>query len=319
MRQRSAPPVEPGEAGMMAAAAAARTGTFRVDRELRVAVLTADHEDPGLAKLRTALDRRIGEAQVPELVPAVDAEVRFSWIMLGRESRSMLELRAVYAAILAHGTALSAAETARTIPQVSTPAVQQAMRSAADERRLAEACSAVLTFIHRHPIATTRGRADLAPSDMMSLATAKRLWQARLERRRQTPSVGLYSHVRGRGGIFHAQSLVLYDHRQPGAAIEGVMRCEELDINQLAVDTHGHTDFAMALATLGGCDLCPRRNALKDRRLFLPRGTEIQESVPEICSATEDLNRIYAHWDETIDLVPAAHSGHTSAVHVTAR
>jgi hypothetical protein len=45
-------------------------------------------EDPQVAKLRAALDRRIGEAQLPELILAVDAEVRFSWIMLGREPRS---------------------------------------------------------------------------------------------------------------------------------------------------------------------------------------------------------------------------------------
>ena len=71
---------------------------------------------------------RVGEAQLPELILAVDAEVRFSWIMLGREPRSTHELLMVYAGILAHGTALSAAETARMIPQVSSPAVRQAMR-----------------------------------------------------------------------------------------------------------------------------------------------------------------------------------------------
>jgi hypothetical protein len=41
------------------------------------------------------------------------------------------------------------------IPQVSAPTVRQAMRWAADERRLAEACGAVLNFMRRHPIATT--------------------------------------------------------------------------------------------------------------------------------------------------------------------
>ncbi len=56
-------------------------------------------------------------------------------------------------------------------------------------------------------------------------------------------------------------------------------------ITQLAIDTHGHTDFAMALAKLLGFDLCPRLKALKDRHLFLPRGTLIpltcSRSVPQ--------------------------------------
>jgi hypothetical protein len=76
--------------------------------------------------------------------------------------------------------------------------------------------------------------------------------------RRQTASIGMYSHVRDRWGIFHAQPLILNDQRQAGAAIEGIVRHEEIEITQLAVDTHGHTDFAMALAKLLGFDLCPR-------------------------------------------------------------
>ena len=313
------PLVERAEIGMAAVAAAAKAGTLRVDDELHLTPLAAEEEDPDVEKLRTALDRRIGEAQLPELILAVDAEVRFSWIMLGREPRSSHELLMVYAGILAHGTALSAAETARMIPQVSAPAVRQAMRWAADERRLAEACSAVLTFMQRHAIATTWGRADLASSDMMSLETTKRVWQARLDPRRQTPSMGLYSHVRDRWGIFHAQPLILNDQRQAGAAIEGVVRHEELDITQLAVDTHGHTDFAMALAKLLGFDLCPRLKSLKDRHLFLPRGTSIPAGVQEICRASVDLRRIHSHWEQIVHLVASVHSGHTSATHVTAR
>ena len=45
----------------------------------------------------------------------------------------------------------------------------------------------------------------------------------------------------------------------------------------------------MALAKLLGFDLCPRLKALKDRHLFLPRGTAIPESIQEICRATVDL------------------------------
>jgi hypothetical protein len=75
--------MERAEIGMAAVAAAAKAGTLRVDDELHLTPLAAEDEDSDVAKLRTALDRRIGEAQLPELILAVDAEVRFSWIMLG--------------------------------------------------------------------------------------------------------------------------------------------------------------------------------------------------------------------------------------------
>ena len=213
------PLVERVESGMAAVAQAASDGELRIDDERHLAPLTAEQRDPRLAELRAALDRRIGEAQLPELILAVDAEVRFSWIMLGREPRSGHELLMVYASILAHGTSLSATEASRMIPQLSAASVRQAMRWASDERRLAEACGAVLEFMHRHPIAATWGRSDLASADMMSLETSKRVWQARVDPRRHTAAMGIYGHVRDRWGIFYAQPMVL-NERQAGAAIE---------------------------------------------------------------------------------------------------
>lgn len=152
----------------------------------------------------------------------------------------------------------------------------------------------------------------------MSLETSKRVWQARVDPRRQSPSVGIYSHVRARWGISYAQPIVL-NERQAGVAIEGVVRDEHLETSQLAVDTHGYTDFAMCLAKLLGFDLCPRLKALKDRHLFLPKGTEIPESVRPICRPIVDLTKIYSHWDELVHVTASVYSGHASAVSVLSR
>jgi hypothetical protein len=88
-------------AGVDAVAAAARSGVLRVDDELHLSVLPAEDEDPEVIKLRAKLDLRIGEVQLPEVILAVDAQVRFSWIMLGREPRSTEKLLMVYAGIMA--------------------------------------------------------------------------------------------------------------------------------------------------------------------------------------------------------------------------
>jgi TnpA family transposase len=112
--------------------------------------------------------------------------------------------------------------------------------------------------MHQHPIARHWGRAELASSDMMSLETTRSVWQARADPRRRTASIGMYTHVRDRWGIFYDQPILL-NERQAGAAIEGVIRQNGgEDVTQLAVDTHGYTDFAMSLSRLLGFDLCPR-------------------------------------------------------------
>ena len=128
----------------------------------------------------------------------VDSTTRFSWLLLGHEPGSRAELLMVYAAVLAHGTLLTAADIARMVPERASAAIRQMMNRIADERKLRQAADAVLEFMHRHQIAAHWGRADLASADMMSLETARTVWQARTDPRRRTASIGMYTHVRDR-------------------------------------------------------------------------------------------------------------------------
>ena len=162
-------------AGAEAVAVAVRRTELRMDDPLHVSEPETEEESPDVSTMRHKLDARIGSVQLPEVILAVDAQVRFSWLMLGREPRSTDELLMVYAGIMAHGTSLTAAECSRMIAQLSATGIRQAMRWATDERRLAQASHAVLEFMHRHPFAESWGRADLACSDMMSMETTKRV------------------------------------------------------------------------------------------------------------------------------------------------
>jgi len=129
---------------------------------------------------------------------------------------------------------------------------------------------------------------------MMSL----RVWQAHQDPRRQTASIGVCSHVRDhRRGVFHAQPILL-NERQAGAAIEGVVRQERVEVSQLALDTRGYNDFAMALSRLLGFDLCPWLRELRQRHLFVPRGMNIPEEIAAVCESSVDTALIEAHWDQ---------------------
>ncbi len=97
------------------------------------------------------------------------------------------------------------------------------------------------------------------------------------------------------------------------------MREERLETTQLAVDTHGYTDAGMALARGVGLDLCPRLKALKDRHLFLPRGSEIPAILSSICHACRDPAKIEAQWDRMVHLFASVHRGHTSAINALTR
>jgi TnpA family transposase len=73
-----------------------------------------------------------------------------------------------------------------------------------------------------------------------------------------------------------------------------------LETSQLAVDTQGYTDFAIALARLLGFDLCQRLKELKERHLFVPRGTKVPEEIKAVCKANVDTDLIERHWDKLV-------------------
>jgi TnpA family transposase len=106
------------------------------------------------------------------------------------------------------------------------------------EDAIGKANKLIVEFIDRLPVMKIWGDGKYASSDMMSLPTSMHLWNARRDPRRKTASMGMYTHVLNQWPIIYHQPIVL-GNRQAGAAIEGVVRQERIDLDWLAVDTHG--------------------------------------------------------------------------------
>ena len=242
--------------------------------ELRLPRRKPQPKDPRVEPARQALARAVGDAQLPEVLIEIDGLTRFSWILLGRPARSEQELVTLYAGLIGLGSDLSVAELVRMVPALAADSLGQMMLKIEAEGRLRAANDAVLGFMREHRVATLWGRGLFASADMMSLEATRYLWSARLDPRRRTYAVGTYAHVLDQWGILYDQPIVL-NRRQAGAAIEGALRQRQVArLERVAVDTHGFTHFAMALAKLVGFDLCPRLAGLKKRRLYLPRGLD---------------------------------------------
>ena len=117
--------------------------------------------------------------------------------------------------------------------------------------------------------------------------------------RRRTYAMGIYAHVLDQWGIIYDQPLVLHQ-RQVGAAIEGMVRQNAAGpVERLAVDTHGYTDFGMAISKLLGCDLCPRLSHLRDRRLHVPRDIAVPAASTPF-DPDVSLSQVEASWDQLI-------------------
>jgi hypothetical protein len=170
----------------------------------------------GTRKLARALFGKIGPIQFPNLLLELDSQTRFSWQLLGRAPTSERNLLALYGALIAQGSELSAARVALMIPGLPVNDIQQAMQLLEEDGALKKANGVVLEFLRRHDIVTHWGNGTFASSDMIALEVSRHLWQARQDPRRRTPVVGSYVHVLDQWGISYDQPIVL-NERHRGA------------------------------------------------------------------------------------------------------
>jgi TnpA family transposase len=294
-------------------------GDIRIENDLLVVPkLKAVPQDDQLDAIRRALFAGVGKIQLPDLLIEVDAVTRFSWAILGRSPRGEQELVILYAALIALGSDLTAADMARMTLNIEEGAIGDMMRRIEAGGRLPAANRLVLDYFRTLPVTKLWGVGLQASADMMSIDSTRHLWRARQDPRRLTPAVGTYTHVLDQWAILHDQPIIL-NRRQAGAAIEGALRHEQIDLHRVAVDTHGHTHFGMALAKLVGFDLAPRLAGMNKRKLWLPRGLDVPASLKAIVNETVSTRAIKNGWDALLRIAASTKAGWCSANYVLDR
>jgi TnpA family transposase len=306
------------EAGLMAVSEAKEKGVLEIgdDGFIHLSALAALPDEATPKRTVELMFKQIGDVQLPDLMLEVDAHTNFSEILLGRRAKDERELVALYAALIAHGTEIDAKGVAAMIPGLDPAQVTGAMRALETHGRLRRANECVVDFQTKHEISLLWGSGAKASSDMMSLDASRHLYNARVDPRRRTHAVGVYTHIQDRYGIVYDQPIVL-NERQAGAAIAGVVHHnnteERIRLELLSVDTHGYTNVAMAVAKLLGFDLCPRLRDLSERKLYLPRKLDAPEELERVLVKEVSLTAIRKGWDELLRLVASIRSGRVSA------
>jgi hypothetical protein len=84
----------------------------------------------GLESIREELYANLPTVHLPELMMAMDSEIRFSWILLGREPVDEQELLYVYAALLGHAMDLSAQRVSLMTPGLTVDGLTNALQLA---------------------------------------------------------------------------------------------------------------------------------------------------------------------------------------------
>ena len=186
------------------------------DDRVRLCAPTKAVPPAGLMALRRQLITGIGQTQLPEVLLDVDSTTQFSWLLLGRPPRHERELITVYAALLALGSDLTAADIVRMIPVLSAEMVEPVIAKLEHDQVLRNANDAVVRFMRSNNITKYWDPGISVSADMMSLEATRHLWLSRLDPRRRSFAVGTYTHVLDQWGIVYDQPIVL-NKRQAGA------------------------------------------------------------------------------------------------------
>lgn len=305
--------------GIQALSNACASGKVEIDSKghVRLPAIQAMEVEADASRSRDAMFAIIGDVQFGDMIVELDAHVGFSEVLLGSRAKTSRDLTALYGALLAHGTENDARGVAAMIPGMEVSHISAAMRSLEAQGRLRRANERLVAFQREHAIADLWGKGDKASADMMSLDASRHLYNARLEPRRGTPAVGIYTHVYGSYGVFYDQPIVL-NERQAAAAIHGVeshnaQSLEGIRLSLLAVDTHGYTNVGMAVAKLLGFDLCVRLQNLAERMLYLPRSFELPENLDRLATGSVSEKAIVAGWDELLRLIASIRGGYLTA------
>lgn len=306
------------KAGLAALEEAHQAGDVTIDAQgnLHLTALGPLPEESEPERLRNYLFDEIGDVQFPDLLLEVDAHTNFSEVLLGRRAKDEHELVAVYAGLIAQGTECDAKTVAAMTPQLDPGHVSAGMRIVESSTRVEKANRRVVEFQQKHNIVKLWGDGELASSDMMSIDASRHLWNARIDPRRRTYAVGIYTHVLNNHGVVHHQPVVL-NERQVGPAIEGVVNQnrhpETTRLQRLAVDTHGYTNVGMGLAKLLKFDLCPRLRDVSERRLYLPRSIDTPDGLASVVVHDISIGAITKNWDELLRVAASILSGRVSA------
>lgn len=292
---------------------------------VKIARLRPADEDPKLTKTQAMLDKKIGAAQLADVLIQVDRKTGFSEALLGRRAKSRDELLTLYGGVIAGATGIDSKGVAAMIPGLDAAGVSSAMRKLELKDRVTRANGKVLEFQQRIPIVKSWGDGSRASSDMMALDATRHLSHARQNPRRKTMSAGMYSMKLDRYVIGYGMPIV-QNVWQDGPAVHSAFEynnaltsSERCRIELLAVDTHGFSFVGMAVAKQLGFDLYPQLANLPDRKLLVPRGFEVEANLDNLVEESVALRPLKDGWDEAMRYVASARQGKVSVAWLISR
>jgi TnpA family transposase len=272
-----------------------------------------------LDQLKSWLKKQMRSTRLPELLIEVDNELNYTQHLMpavSRKMRSVPDVCAILAAIIANGCNVGTYTMSRMVKGVSYSQIQRITDWQLTEENQRSALAAVVNAIANLDTSQIWGQGKTSASDGQRFAFRRRVLQQTYSTKFSDFALEFYSFVADNYAPFHGMPIECADRDAP-FVLDGLLYNEsDMELEEHYTDTHGYTEINFAAFAMLGRRFCPRIRSMQRQRIYridMEKDYGLLEPLIHGRDRIVKMDWIVDQWDRMGQFYATLQSGHTTA------
>ena len=272
---------------------------------------------PEVKKLRKLIRSSLPMVRIEQLLAEVDKISKFTSALVPLESiNGSAPKKAIYAAIIAHGTNIGLYGMGHSAVGLSTEMIKNASQNYIRPETISKASNMTISRHLEYPISKVFGDGTWSSSDGQRYGIeSSSIFSSYYPRYfgYYDKAISIYTHISDSFDVFSTK-VISCSEREATYVLSGLLSNEtKMDIEFHCTDTHGFTEHIFALCFLLGFSFHPRIKDLKEQRIYKIPSSTIYGDLDSIFAGNAEMELIKNNKDEILRIASAFKSGHIAA------